>query len=159
MKPQILITIVIALFFACEENGEMVGGEVPGNLISSSVELFNGQVTESGLATMDGFNVWKVTVENSEEAIVTFYWRTNFGNLHRIDGVRGPFNYELNPPQGVINFSTARFLVQNNNSINQIERWEFVRDDVEPLNWYYIFYSSDPDLEIVIDAANGEMIR
>lgn len=149
--------LFIILLSSCEDQlGNPV--DVPGNLINSSLNMFDGEVIEKGGAKIDEVEVWKVRIQQESGAITTFYWRKTFNNLYRIEGEKGPFDYEIRPPMDVINYSTARFLAFNQKSNEDMVSWKFLRSNDEN-RWFYQFYLHNVTLPITIDAGSGTRIR
>ncbi len=156
MKYHFIIFFFLMLLFSCENPLQKT--DIPNSLISSSLNLFDGELQEAGSTKIDGTDLWKVKIKNDSGAITTFYWRKTFNNLHSIVGENGPFNYELRPPLDVINFSTARFLAFNQSNFEPLKSWKFFRNQIDA-NWYYQFNTDDDPVPVTIDAASGTRIR
>jgi len=157
MRLSITYLLLIVLLISCEnplENQE----DVPADLINTTLELFDGEIIEQGSAKLDDVDVWKVKVRHSSNAVTAFYWRKPYYNIFRIVGEKGPFDYNINPPLDVINFTTAKFLAVNPSSDVCLETWEFTRSSGE-IRWYYKFYLQDTEYPITLDAGSGEIIR
>ena len=152
-----LAFVIILLLSSCEDQ---LGNpaDVPGNLINSSLNLFDGEVIEKRGAKVDEVEVWKVRIQKETGAITTFYWRKTFNNIYRIVGEKGPFDYEIRPPMDVINYSTARFLAFNQKSNDDMVSWKFLRS-IDENRWFYQFYLLNVTLPITIDAGSGTRVR
>lgn len=157
MRSSVILLLLVVLLFSCEDPLDKQV-EVPGDLISSAQDLFEGDVLEKGATSIDEVDVWKIKLQNSAGSITTFYWRKTYNNLFRIEGEKGPFDYEIKPPFDVVNFSTAKFLAFNQNTNENMASWTFLRsNDVN--KWYYRFYLKDVENPITIDAGSGEIVR
>ena len=122
-QVSILLTIV---FFSCEEQFGLDQHEVPQNTIDHSVQLFPGNILEKSSDIVEGIKVWKVKIENNSGAILTFYWEKNYAIIYQIEGEKGPFNYEFNPPLDVIVLSTAKFLAFESYSSEVLNSWKLI---------------------------------
>ncbi len=156
MRPFALAFIFILTLASCEDQ---LGNpsDVPGNLINSSLDMFDGEVIEMGGAMVDEIEVWKVRIQQETGAITTFYWRKTFNNLYGIVGEKGPFDYEIRPPVDVINYSTAKFLAFNQKSNDDMVSWKFLRSTDEN-RWFYQFFLLDATAPIIIDAGSGTKV-
>ena len=128
MRLNVFVLLGLVLF-SCEEQFGLDSNKISQDIIDNSLELFPGRILEQSSDKIEGIDVWKVKIENSAGAIVSFYWQKNYTILFRIDGEKGPFNYELKPPLGVIVLSTARFLAFESYSSEKLICWKLMRDN------------------------------
>jgi len=159
MRKLFFILLSLLSFSSCEDAFDTANDTIPDSYVKNSTIFFQGEVTETASTSLNGKNVWRVTVENEFGAIVNFYWRKSIINLYVIQGTTGPFDYSLTPPFDVINFSTARFLATNNFSIGNITSWSFEPSPTENMKWYYVFHGDGPASKVVLDAGSGAAIR
>ena len=146
------------VLLSCDEQLGIESNEVPQNTIEYSKDLFPGKILEKSTADIDGASVWKVKIEGSSGAIVTFYWQKSVSVLFRIDGEKGPYNYELNPPMNLIIFSTAKFLAYESYSSEVLLSWQLRRDNSDDSIWVYKFFLSGRENPITINAKSGDML-
>lgn len=151
----ILLTIV---FFSCEEQFGLNLNEVPQNTIDNSVQLFPGNILEKSSDIVEGIKVWKVKIENSSGAILTFHWEINYNILYQIEGEKGPFNYEFVPPLDVMVLSTAKFLAFESYSSEVLNSWKLIRDLSQNNQWIYQFFLENEGNPLSVKAATGDLM-
>jgi len=159
MRNLYFILPSLLLLAACEDPFDSANDNIPDSFVKNSIIFFPGDVTETVSTTINGLNVWRVSVENESGAIVNFYWRKTASILHKIEGTSGPFDYNLKPPFDVINFATARFLATNNFSIGNLTSWSFEPTPNQNMKWYYIFKGDGVVSKVILDAGSGTVIR
>lgn len=159
MRKLYFILPAILLLIACEDPFDKAEESIPDSLLKNSTVLFEGEVIETSSATINGMDLWNIAVENESGSVVNFYWRKSFKNLYKIEGTKGPFDYNLNPPFSVINFATARFLATNNFSLGNITSWSFEPSPKENMKWFYTFRGDGEVPKVVLDAGSGATIR
>ena len=152
------LILVLAVFLAACENPLEHQEQAPGELISTSQDLFNGEILENKAVKLDDVDVWKIKIENRSGAVVSFFWRKSYFNLFRIVGEEGPYDYNIKPPFDVLNFRTAKFLAFNDNNPPQLNSWKFMRNPGE-MKWFYLFFYDDSSATILVDAGSGEIVR
>ena len=74
-----MIVLLGLVLFSCEEQFGLESNKISQDIIDNSLELFPGSILEQSSDKIEGIDVWKVKIENSAGAIVSFYWQ--------IDGV------------------------------------------------------------------------
>ena len=87
--------------------------------------------------------------------IVKFEYQLNSNELREVKGLSSSFDYEIEPGNGLINYSSAKsvaFGVVNGSIIE----WKLERDESDN-NWQYRFYISNS--EVRINATNGNILR
>jgi len=157
MRLSFTYLLALLLIVSCE-NPLDKQTEVPGDLIDTTLDIFDGEILERKTDKLDDVDVWKIKIENSNGAITSFYWRKSYFNLFRIVGEQGPFDYDLKPPLDVINFNTAKFLAFNQNANEDLTSWKFMRSPGE-IRWFYKFYLNVDESTITVDAGSGEILR
>ena len=155
-----LISVFLLTIFliSCEEQFGLDNDRISQETIDSSLQLFEGKVLEKKSIQIDGVDVWKVRIENEFGAIVSFYWQRSYIKLFRIEGEKGPFNYELKPPLNVIVLSTARFLALETYESVELQSWRLVRDSSLKPQWVYQFYLKENESPVSINASSGDIL-
>ena len=159
MKKIMVILSGFLMFSACSDPFESSDDSIPDKLLKNSIVFFAGEVIETSSASINGKQLWNVAVENESGSLVNFYWRKSVNSLYKIEGTKGPFDYNLNPPFSVINFAAARFLATNNFSIGNITSWSFEPSPNQNMSWYYIFHGHGSVSKVTLDAGSGAGIR
>lgn len=158
---QILVLMVLlSVLTACSNNDDTTVA-VPQEIISNSLDFFDGTVIEKGIETENGIEAWEVEIQNSAGAIVRFYWVVDNKTLVKIEGDQGPFTYEINPGGGLINFTTARTFAVSAVKNDALVAWELEQEEEFADDWVYEFEIADgmDDKTVYIDAMNGNVLQ
>ena len=158
MRFSFVIFFFGLISFSCEVLCGNEKNELPQNIVDSSNELFPGKLIEQTSFILDGVDVWKIKIENESGSVVSFYWQKSYNLLFMIEGERGPFNYELMPPLGVLILSTAKFLAFESYSEEVLTSWKLKRNDSYKNRWVYLFYLNHTESPIMIDAVSGDVL-
>jgi uncharacterized membrane protein YkoI len=159
---QIIVLLALLSFLtACSDDSDDSTVAVPQEIISNSLDFFDGTVIEEGLEIENGIEAWEVEIQNSEGAIVIFYWAADNLTLIKIEGDKGPFTYEINPGGGLINFSTARTFAVSAVKNDALVAWELKKEEEFADDWVYEFEIADSmvDKTVYIDAMNGNVLQ
>ncbi len=163
MKNLILfISIVIPLVIAsCSKTNDGNNPEVPQSVISKSLNYFNGELIEEKLEEMDGVKVWEIKIQNSNGSIVKFYWLMTDESLLKLEGLVGPFDYDIQPGNTIINFSTALTIALGAVKNDSIIKWELEQEDDFINKWIYTFEFDvgGSSVSVYIDAENGDILE
>lgn len=146
------------LLFSCEEQFGLNNDKISQNIIDTSLQLFDGEILEKKSTKLDGIDVWKVRIENNSGAVVSFYWQRSYTKLFRIEGEKGPFNYDIKPPLTVLVLSTARFLALESYESGELLSWRLIRDSSLNQQWVYQFFIKERESPISINAASGDIV-
>lgn len=149
------------LFISCEQTDNENNPEVPQSIINQSLDFFDGEVIEKKLEEEEGEKVWEIKIQNNDESIVKFYWTVNRETLLKMEGPVGPFDYEIQPGNNLINFSTARTVAIGAVKSNTIEKWQLEQEKEFIDTWVYTFeFDNDgSSLIVYIDAENGNILQ
>lgn len=156
-----LYSICFALFMAaCSDSSETIP-EVPDDVITNSLAIFDGDVIEKSQDIEQGVESWEVKIRDSNGSVVQFYWAKNNMELLKIEGTQGPYDYALNPGLGIINYASARTEAISAVKNDTILEWELVQNDDFIGKWVYEF---DFDIggnvtEVYIDGSNGDVLE
>lgn len=120
---------------------------VPSNLVSVNRIKSN----DDGL--------WEVKVLTSSGALIKFEYFEMTGNIREIHGLTGPFDYNLDPRNGLMLYQDVRVIALNAKSGN-ITSWKLEKDESDN-RWEYRFFISDNDgnWELRIHAQTGQVLR
>jgi uncharacterized membrane protein YkoI len=157
---KILLLINLIFIISCNETKETIP-EIPQDIINQSLNLFDGEVIEKKQVIEDGINAWEVKIENSNGAIVKFYWSTTGNSLIKIEGIQSPFDYELNPGMNLINYSTSKTFAISAVKNSSILNWELEKNQSFIGKWVYEFEfeKGSETQKVYIDAANGDVLQ
>jgi uncharacterized membrane protein YkoI len=148
------------LFIGCDTTNE-TPLEVPQTIIDKSISLFDGEIIEKNLEIEDGIEAWEVKIQNSDGSVVVFYWKVNQEILLKMKGETGPFAYDINPGNNLINFSTARTVAIGAVKNDTIKNWELQQEEDFIDIWVYSFEFDDngDTSKVYIDAESGNILQ
>lgn len=152
----LIMISVGCLLFSCNEHTILGKDHIPQKTIDNSLKIFPGNLVETSSSIIEGVQVWKVLIENDQGALVSFSWQKSYNVLFQVDGLRGPFNYELDLPLDVILFSSARFLAFKSHNSETLESWKLFRDKSAQNKLVYQFYLQNKTEPINIVASSGD---
>ncbi len=157
----ITLTLSIVFFYACDKATDNLNINVPEGIIIKSLELFDGNIIEKKSDEEDGNKTWEVKIQNSEGSKVKFYWLVGNEALYRIDGQEGPFDYDLNPGNNLINFSVAKTVAMGAVKIEALVKWQIRKEEKFTDNWVYNFEfnKTNGSTTVYIDAENGNILK
>lgn len=152
----ISLFIALVLTSACDSSDE-ANPEVPQIIIDQSLAFFDGNVIESGIVEEEGQETWEVKIENTEGSVVKFYWTVAGQGLLKMAGDQGPFDYDIWPGEGFINFSTAKTVAIGGVKNDTVRSWELAQEDEFNDMWVYSF---EIDVQqVYVDAENGNILQ
>ncbi len=145
------------LLTACSENSTTapsIGGQDDAVAKTSVMTKGSGSVVST--IKNNGTNHWEVKVDMpGDGGIVKFEYRLNSNELREVKGLSSSFEYEIEPGNGLINYSNAKSIALDAVSGNIIE-WKLEKDESDN-NWQYRFEIGTS--EVRINASNGNIIR
>ncbi len=160
MLKQLLFTLFISGIFllaACSENSSTApsaGGQ--DEVVAKTNLITKGRSSLVSTVKNDDTQHWEVKVDmTGDGGIVKFEYQLNSNELREIKGLTPSFEYEIEPGNGLINYSTARAIALGAVSGSIIE-WKLEKDESDN-NWQYRFEIGTT--EVRIDAANGNILR
>lgn len=160
MLKYILFTVFILgtiLLTACQENSATapaVGGQ--DDVIAKTTAMTNGNGQVVSTIKNDDTQHWEVRVDMpGDGGIVKFEYKLNSNELREVKGLTSSFEYEIEPGNGMINYSAAKEIALGavNGNINE---WKLEKDESDNI-WQYRFFISNS--EVRINAETGTIIR
>ena len=70
-----VVLIVLLFLISCDEQFGLNQNKISQDVINSSLSMFDGDIVEQVGMRLDGIEVWRVRIENTRGAIVSFYWQ------------------------------------------------------------------------------------
>lgn len=160
MLRHILFSLILSgtfLIIACSENSSTAptnGGQ--DDVISKTTSMTKGSGSVVSTIKNDDTQHWEVRVDMpGDGGIVKFEYQLNSNELREVKGLSSSFDYEIEPGNGLINYSSAKsvaFGVVNGSIIE----WKLEKDESDN-NWQYRFEIGSS--EVRINAATGTVIR
>lgn len=154
----------IFIFSACKDDSSTAPNLSSGDQSSvlqktTDMTKSNGQISIVSSVKINNGTHWEVIVDMpGDGGIVKFEYFVSNNALKEIKGLTPSFNYEVEPGNGLINYSAAKQIALNsvNGSINE---WK-LEFDVSDNMWQYRFkISSSSEWEVRINANNGNVVR
>jgi uncharacterized membrane protein YkoI len=158
MKYRLTLFLICLCLFSCEEQFKNDQRELSQKIIDNSFKIFPGEIIEQTSSVEGTIDLWKISIINPSGAIVSFYWQKGTNLLFKIDGEKGPFTYELNPQNGVISLSTARFLAYESYAEEDLVSWNLSQGDPDNKQWVYEFILEGQEKSVLIDAYSGNRL-
>ena len=145
------------LLIACQENSTTapaIGGQ--DDVVAKTTVMTKGSGSILSTIKNDDTNHWEVKVDMpGDGGIVKFEYLLGTKDLRGVKGLTPSFEYEIEPGNGLINYSVAKGIAIGAVSGNIIE-WKLEKDESDN-NWQYRFYISNS--EVRINATNGNILR
>ena len=156
-----IFLITSLLFITCEQKDNENNPEVPQSVIDKSLDYFDGEVIEKKLEEEEGVEAWEIKIQNSNGSVVKFYWTVNREILLKMEGLVGPFDYEIHPESDLINLSTAQTIAIGAVKNNAIEKWVLKQEEDFIDKWVYSFEFNDDGetVKVYIDAEKGDILE
>ena len=160
MLKHILFSLFLSgtiLLTACSENSTTAptsGGQ--DDVVTKTTAMTKGSGSVVSTIKNDDTQHWEVRVDMpGDGGIVKFEYRLNSNELREVKGLSSSFEYEIEPGNGLINYSTAKGIALGAVNGNIIE-WKLEKDESDN-NWQYRFEIGSS--EVRINASTGNIIR
>lgn len=103
--------------------------------------------------------IWEVKVITASGALIKFEYFESNGQIREIHGLTGPFDYNLDPGNGLMLYQDVRAIALNAKAGN-ITSWKLEKDESDN-RWEYRFFitASDGKWELRINAETGQILR
>lgn len=162
MKNYILLIASIGVFtlFCCEDAQDNVG-PVPQTVINASLDLFDGEVLQGKQEDEDGATVWEVKIRNGQGAEVVTYWTIDKEILVKIKGEIGPFDYDIQPGNQLVNFASAQTIAIGAIKNSALTKWELAKEEDFVGDWVYSFEfeGTEESIKVFLNAKSGDVIQ
>ena len=160
MLKHILFSLFLSgtiLLAACSESSTTAptsGGQ--DDVIAKTTAMTNGSGSVISTVKNDDTQHWEVRVDMpGDGGIVKFEYQLNSNELREVKGLSSSFEYEIEPGNGLINYSNAKSTAIS--AVNgSISEWKLEKD-VSDNNWQYRFQIGSS--EVRINAVTGNIIR
>jgi uncharacterized membrane protein YkoI len=145
------------LLTACQENPTSAttsGGQAV--VVTKTTTMTKGSGSVVSTVKNDDTKHWEVKVDMpGDGGIVKFEYLLNSNELKEVKGLSSSFEYEIEPGNGLINYSSAKSIALGAVSGSIIE-WKLEKDESDN-NWQYRFEIGNS--EVRINATNGNILR
>jgi uncharacterized membrane protein YkoI len=164
MFKTVLTTALISIMFvfpACNDDASTSavssGSDQTTVLLkTNNMTKSNGQVSVVSANQINNGAHWEIKVDMpGDGGIVKFEYFVSNNQLKEIKGLSPSFNYEVEPENGLINYSAAKQTALN--AVNgSIIEWK-LEFDISDNMWQYRFQIGNS--EVRINAQNGNIVR
>jgi uncharacterized membrane protein YkoI len=147
----------IILLTACSENSTTAPNTSgQDDVIAKTTSMTKGSGSVVSTVKNDDTQHWEVRVDMpGDGGIVKFEYQLNSNELREVKGLSSSFEYEIEPGNGLINYSSAKSIALG--AVNgSIIEWKLEKD-LSDNNWQYRFQIGSS--EVRINATNGNIIR
>lgn len=160
MFKHILFSLVLSgTFFliACSENSISTpvnsGQDV---VLSKTTTMTKGSGSIVSTIKNDDTQHWEVKVDMpGDGGIVKFEYQLNSNDLREVKGLTPSFDYEIEPGNGLINYSSAKSIALGVIT-GSIKEWKLEKDESDN-NWQYRFKFENS--EVRLNAVTGTIIK
>lgn len=151
---RLVILLLIAATAGCSDDDDS-SMQAPESAVNKALSFISGTIIESEPEMEEGVAAWKVEIRTPEGAEVEVYCRQDNGDLLRIDGDTGPFDYNIDPGNGLIDFSQAQMIAEAV-AIGSLSEWRLRREDKYNNTWVYLLeYTSN---KVYVSADDGSVL-
>ena len=160
MLKHILFSLFLTgtiLLTACSENSttEPTSG-LQDDVVTKTTVMTKGRGSVVSTVKNDDTQHWEVKVDMpGDGGIVKFEYQLNSKELREVKGLTPSFDYEIEPGNGLINYSVAKNIALGAVSGSIIE-WKLEKDESDNM-WQYRFQIGSS--EVRINATNGNIVR
>ena len=160
MLKHILFSLFLSgtiLLAACSESSTTAPtSRGQDDVIAKTTAMTNGSGSVISTVKNDDTQHWEVRVDMpGDGGIVKFEYQLNSNELREVKGSSSSFEYEIEPGNGLINYSSAKSIALGA-VIGIISEWKLEKD-VSDNNWQYRFQIGSS--EVRINAVTGNIIR
>jgi len=146
-----MMAIVIA---GCSDDDTEVM-QAPQSAIDKALLLISGTVTETETEIEDGIAAWKVDITTAQGSEVEVYCRQDNGALLRIDGESAPFDYNITPGMGLIDFSQAK-AIADGEVAESLVFWRLRTED--SFNDIWVYTMEYTQSKVSLNATDGSVL-
>jgi uncharacterized membrane protein YkoI len=160
MLKHILFSLFLSgtiLLSACSESSTTAPSTSgQDDVIAKTTAMTKGSGSVVSAVKNDDTQHWEVRIDMpGDGGIVKFEYQLNSNELREVKGLSSSFEYEIEPGNGLINYSSAKSIALG--AVNgSIIKWKLEKD-VSDNNWQYRFEIGGS--EVRINAATGTVIR
>ena len=155
-RTYLLVALTAMILVNCSDDDEPSSMQAPDSVITKAKALISGTVTESEPENEDGVAAWKVDITTDQGAEVEVYCRQDNNTLLRLDGESGPFDYNIDPGSGLIDFNQAK-TVANGETNEDLESWRLRVEDKYNNQWVYTLEFTST--KVSINAEDGSVLE
>lgn len=160
MLKHVLFSLFLAgtiLLTACSENSTTAPTSTGQDVVISKTNaMTKGSGSLVSTIKNDDTQHWEVKVDMpGDGGIVKFEYQLNSNELREVKGLTPSFEYEIEPGNGLINYSVAKSIALG--AVNgSIIEWKLEKDESDNM-WQYRFQIGQT--EVRINASNGNIVR
>lgn len=127
--------------------------------IQKTMNSVQGSLVSVNRIKVNQYGIVEVKVITTSGALIKFEYFEFTGNIREIHGLTGPFDYNLDPGNGLMLYQDVRVIALTAKP-GSITSWKLEKDESDN-RWEYRFFISanDGNWELRINAATGKILR
>ena len=149
------LLFMLMVFVSCGDDDGNNSMQAPDSVVNKALALISGTVTETELEEEEGIAAWKVDITTTAGAEVEVYCRQDNNTLLRVDGESDPFDYNIDPGNGLIDFNQAKTIAAGQTG-EDLERWQLRTEDKYNDQWVYTMEYAT--IKVFIAASDGTVL-
>ena len=153
-KIYVLTIAVVLGLMSCSDDDSSL--QAPDSAVNKALALIPGTVVSSEPETEEGIAAWKVEIRTDLGAEVEVYCRQDNGGLLRIEGESGPFDYNIDPGNSLIDFTQAK-TVGSGVITGDLVEWQLRIEDKYNNIWVYTLEYAQST--VFINAVDGSVLE
>jgi uncharacterized membrane protein YkoI len=154
-KIYLLLLMMTMIVVNCSNDDDEDALQAPESAVNKALALIPGTVTESEPEIEEGVSAWKVDITTQQGAEVEVYCRQDNNDLLRIDGESGPFDYNIAPGNGLIDFNQAKTIADGETD-EDLGSWQLRMEDKYNNQWVYTLEHTTT--RVYINAVDGTVL-
>lgn len=161
IKIYLALILAAGIFVSCDKDEEVSPNITEEQAVKKATSsISTGTVShKSTNTTVTGAVYYEVDITTADAAVIEFEYFQAKGDLKKIEGDNGPFDYEVNPGMGLKPFSQAKAAALAAQP-GEVLSWSLDKDSSTGV-WEYeftIINSNQEDFIVFINASTGEVI-
>ena len=161
-KGVLLIPFLVSLlaFTACKDEVTAPANQMSKQQsVQKSLSSIQSNLVSVTRIKSNDDGLWEVKVLTPSGALIKFEYFEMTGNIREIQGLTGPFDYNLDPGNSLMLYQDIRVIALNSKS-GDITSWKLEKDESDN-RWEYRFFitANDGNWELRISAVDGQVLR
>ena len=156
-----MLLILAAIVFGCEthDSNPTKSEDAFEPVTLKSKSIYNANVDKIELENRNNIEYYEVYMSKQNISNVKLELAKPSLELYKIYGEAPPFEYDLNPGIGLMNFTTVKLNALNSQQGDLVE-WKLEKDTSNN-NWEYRIWISENEVQyqLRLDAVSGELLE
>ena len=127
-----------------------------GNVIEYVGTIIEGDIIKAEKKFKKNIQIWKVDVHLPSGGFVEIEISASEKNILQIEADEGPFEYDLEPGDGMVSFNTAKKNAEDHSGL-KILKW-ILKQNKEKYEYNFWVFTKSGKAQVKIDAGTGDLI-